>query len=64
VTQKGGAKAVILGIEDFLQALVKTPKALAALQEQAKKSGADILTLKEIEAQIAAVRRAMPRRKA
>jgi hypothetical protein len=64
VTQKGEAKAVILGIEDFLQALVKTPKALAALQEQAKKNGADILTLKEIEAQIAAVRRAKPRRKA
>lgn len=64
VTKKGEAKAVILGIEDFLQAVVKTPKALAALREQAKKSGADKLTLEEIEAQIAAVRRAKPRLKA
>ena len=64
VTKKGEAKAVILGIEDFLQSVVKTPKSLAALQEQAKKSGADNLTLEEIEAEIASVRRAKPRPKA
>ena len=57
VTKRGEAKAVILGVEDFLQAIVKTPKFLAALQEQAKKSGADTLTLEEIEAEIASVRR-------
>jgi len=50
VTKKGEAKAVILGVEDFLQAVVKIPKSLAALQEQARKSGADKLTLEEIEA--------------
>jgi AbrB family looped-hinge helix DNA binding protein len=37
--------------------VMKTPKSLATLQKQAKKSGADKLTLKEIEAEIAAVRR-------
>jgi prevent-host-death family protein len=57
VTKKGEAKVVILGVEDFLQAIVKTPKSLAALQEQAQKRGADTLTLEEIEAEIAAVRR-------
>jgi prevent-host-death family protein len=57
VTKRGDAKAVILGVEDFLQAIVKTPKFLAALQEQAKKSGANTLTLEEIEAEIASVRR-------
>ena len=36
VTKKGEAKAVILGIEDFLQAIVKTPQSLAALQQQAQ----------------------------
>ncbi len=61
VTKKGEAKAVILGIEDFLQAIVKTPQSLAALQKQAHKSGAEKLTLEEIEAEIAAVRQAKPR---
>lgn len=58
ITKKGEAKAVILGVEDFLQAVVKTPASLAALQEQAKKSGASNLTLEEMEAEITAVRRA------
>jgi prevent-host-death family protein len=57
VTKKGEPKAVILGIEEFLRSIVKTPKSLAALQEQAIKSGAVKLTLEEIEAEIAAVRR-------
>jgi len=58
VTKNGEAKAVILGIEDFLRAVVKTPKSLTALQKQAQKSGADKLTLEEIEAEIDAARRA------
>jgi hypothetical protein len=61
---KGEAKAAILGIEDFLQAVVKSSKSLAVLQEQAKKSGTDTLTIEEIEAEITAVRRAKPRPKA
>ena len=64
VTKKGEAKVVILGVEDFLQAVVKTPKSLAALQEQAQKRGADTLTLEEIEAEIAGVRRAKTKPKA
>jgi len=61
VTRKGEVKAVILGVEDFLQAVVKTPTSLAALQRQAKRGGTDKLTLEEIEAEIAAVRRAKAR---
>ena len=57
VTKKGEAKAVILGVEDFLQAVVKTPEALSALQEQSAKSGRDKLTLEEIEKEIADFRR-------
>jgi len=64
VTKKGEAKAVILGVEDFLQAIVKTPKSLTTLQEQAQKRGADTLTLEEIEAEIAAVRRGKAKPKA
>lgn len=64
VTKKGQPKAVILGVEEFLRAIVKTPKSLAALQEQARRSGAAKLTLEEIEAAIAAVRREKIQRRA
>lgn len=59
MTKKGKTKAIIPGIEDFLQAVVKTPKSLAVLQEQVRKSGTEILTPEAIEAEIAAFARAM-----
>jgi hypothetical protein len=49
---------VILGVEDFLQAIGKIPTSLAALQRQARRRGTNRLRLEEIEAEIAAVRRA------
>jgi prevent-host-death family protein len=58
VTKKGEAKAIILGVEDFLQATGETPASFSALQQQAQKSGANKLTLEEIEQEIAAVRAA------
>ncbi len=58
VTKNGEATAVILGVEEFLQAMAQTPASLAALQEQARSSGASRLSLEEIEAEIAAVRAA------
>ena len=60
VTKKGEAKAIILGVEDFLRATAQTPDSLAALQGQAQKSGASRLSLEEIEEEIAAVRRVKP----
>src|SRR5512132_32001 len=57
VTKKGEAKAIILGVEDFLQAISEPPESLSALQKQAKKAGADKLTLEEIEKEIDKVRR-------
>ena len=56
VTRNGEPKAVIMGIEDFLQAVAKTPESLAVLQQQAQASGASRMTLEEIEAEIDAVR--------
>src|SRR5947209_13324973 len=58
VTKKGEAKAIILGVEDFLQATGEASASLAALQNEAKKSGANKLTLEEIEQEIDAVRKA------
>jgi prevent-host-death family protein len=56
VTKNGEAKAIIMGVEDFLRAIAKTPEALAALQQQALRSGASHLSLEDIEAEIGAVR--------
>ena len=56
VTKNGEATAVILGVDDFLQAIAPTPDALATLHEQARRSGASRLSLEDIEAEIAAVR--------
>lgn len=58
VTKNGEAKAVILGIEDFLGAITHTPEALAELQDQARRAGSDKLTLEDIEREIRAVRSA------
>ena len=57
VTKKGEAKAVILGIEDFMKSFVKTPQSLATLQGQAKKSGTDQLSIEDIEREIQEVRK-------
>ena len=57
VTKKGEAKAVILGVEDFMRSLMQTPESLADLQDQAKKSGANKLSLEDIEREIREVRR-------
>jgi hypothetical protein len=45
VTKNGEAQAIVLGVEDLLQAVVKIPPELAAIQAQAKKRGVDTLTL-------------------
>jgi prevent-host-death family protein len=64
VTKNGEATAVILGVEDFLEAVVKTPHSLRTLQKQARQSGASKLTLEDIEAEIAAVRQEKKKRQA
>jgi prevent-host-death family protein len=57
VTKNGEAKAMILGIEDFLGAITHTPESLAALQEQAQKVGTGKLSLEDIDREIQQVRR-------
>ena len=63
VTKKGEAKAIILGVEDYLRTIVETPESLSALQKEAQKSGADKLSLEEIEKEINAVRRIKTKKK-
>ena len=56
VIKNGQAKAVILGIEYFLQTMGSSPSSLAALQTQVQRSGANKLSLEDIEAEIDQVR--------
>jgi prevent-host-death family protein len=57
ISKKGEATAVILSVEDYLRNIVKQPKALKMLQDQAKRSGSDRLSLDEIDAEIRALRK-------
>jgi len=56
ISKRGKAKAVILGVEDFLENIVKQPEALTKLQKQAEKAGLNRLTLEEIDQEIKAFR--------
>jgi prevent-host-death family protein len=56
ISRNGEATAVILSVEDYLGNIVKQPKVLTKLQQQAKKAGTDKLTLEEIDAEIKAFR--------
>jgi hypothetical protein len=61
VTKKGDIKAIILGIEDFLQVVGTMPPELAAIEVEAKQHGTDTLTLEKLAAEILAGRRAKRR---
>ena len=52
ISKKGEATAVILSVEDYLKNIIKQPKSLTKLQEQAKKAGTNKLALEEIDAEI------------
>ena len=43
-------------VENYLRNIVKQPEALSKLQKQARRAGADKLTLEEIDAEIKAFR--------
>lgn len=56
ISKRGEAKAVILGVEDYLKNIVKQPEALTKLQKQAEKAGTNKLTLEEVDREIKAFR--------
>ena len=66
VSRKGEATAVILGYEDFVRSIlkIKEPAILRKIREGARQSGASKLTMKEINAEIRAVRQERRRRRA
>lgn len=57
VSDRGTASVVILSLEDYLRSIVKMPKIMQELQEEARKNGTDKLTMEEINMEIAEYRK-------
>ena len=58
VTIKGRPRAVLMGVEDYVRGVLgeKPDALLIALQKDARRAGADRLTMRDIDREIAAVR--------
>jgi prevent-host-death family protein len=61
VEKRNEPQVVILSIEDYLANVVKQPKALTKLQEQAKKRGLEKLTATDIDREIRRIRKELNR---
>jgi prevent-host-death family protein len=64
VSRNGRPVIVILAIEDYLDSKLDTPEALAKLQAESRTRGLDLLSMDEINAEIASYRRERKRRRA
>lgn len=56
VSRRGKAKVVILSVEDYLRNILKKPKLLSKIQQDAQKAGLDRMTDQEILAEIRSAR--------
>lgn len=57
VGRRGDPQAIIMGIGDYINLIAPAPKALKAIQAEAKRKGLDKLTMRQIDAEIAKARR-------
>lgn len=60
VGRRGEPKVIIMGVDDYIDAFAPTPPELAAMQTTARRTGASKLTMRQIEAEVTAVRRTTP----
>src|SRR5579864_5271544 len=57
VDRRGDPQAIIMSLRDYIDIIAQAPKALRAIQAEAKRKGLDKLTMRQIDAEIAKVRR-------
>jgi prevent-host-death family protein len=57
VSQPGKPGVVMMSIRDYIRTIAPTPPALRALQREAESNGTSSMTMREIDAEIAAHRR-------
>ena len=60
----GKPSVIIMSVRDFFRNIAPPPPAFRAVREEAAKNGAHSLSMREIDAEIAAQRRQSPRRSA
>lgn len=61
VGRRGEPKVIIMGIRDYIRTFAPTPDWLKEIQAEAKRKGLNKLTMREINAEIAAYRREQQR---
>ena len=54
--------SAVLDVREYIRRIAPTPPALQAIREEARKNGSDKLTMKQIDAEVAAVRRPQARK--
>jgi hypothetical protein len=57
VDRRGEPQVVIMGIEDFIKTIAPEPAVLRAIRSDARRKGTNKLSMRQIEAEIAAYRR-------
>jgi prevent-host-death family protein len=57
VERRGEPSAVIMSIRDYIDTVAPTPKWLKAIGEEARSKGLDKVTMRQIDAEIAAARK-------
>ncbi len=63
VDRRGEPQVIIMSIRDYINTISPAPKALREIQAEAKRKGLHKLTMREINAEIARVRREQTNRK-
>ncbi len=64
VDRRGEPQVIIMSIKDYISLIAPTPKWLREIKEDAKRKGLHKLTMREIDAEIAAARREQRRKEA
>jgi len=57
VDRRGEPSVIIMGIKDYIRNIAPTPAAYVAIRADAKRKGTSSLSMREIDREIAAVRR-------
>jgi prevent-host-death family protein len=63
VDRRGEPAVIIMSIKDYIKNIAPTPAAYKAIREEANRKGTTSLSMREIDREIAAVRRGVAARK-
>jgi prevent-host-death family protein len=64
VDKRGEPTVIIMSVKDYVETIAPTPQILKRIGEASKRKGTDKLSMREIDAEIAAARRELRQKKA